>query len=100
MLYAAIGTQLVACPPRDLVVPLPQTGVRSALSLTSDRHRPSCLLTQFLDFFFTRIKINDTGFHPSYPFISMCGKEHNFILPVRDLPADVNKQHTRLCTGD
>lgn len=33
----------------------------------------------FLDFFFRRLKINDTGHHPEYPYISPCGKEMNFV---------------------
>ena len=34
---------------------------------------------KFLDFFFKRLKPNDTGENPDYPYISPCGKEMNFI---------------------
>ncbi|MBL8018314.1 MAG: DUF4505 family protein [Leptospirales bacterium] len=33
----------------------------------------------FLDFFFARLKSNDTGSHPEYPYLSPCGRELNFI---------------------
>lgn len=36
----------------------------------------------FLDFFFQRIRPNNTGRHEAYPFISPCGNEMNFIEPA------------------
>ncbi len=33
----------------------------------------------FLDFFFKRLKPNDTGLYSEYPFVSPCGREMNFI---------------------
>lgn len=33
----------------------------------------------FLDFFFARLKSNDTGRHPDHPYLSPCGRELNFI---------------------
>lgn len=33
---------------------------------------------KFLNFFFSRLKINDTGDHPDYDFVSPCGDEMNF----------------------
>lgn len=32
------------------------------------KHQPYC--PKFLDFFFSRVKRNDTGPHPEYPFVS------------------------------
>ena len=41
---------------------------------------------QFLKFFFSRLKLNDTGrYYPAFPFLSPCGKERNFIR-CDDLP--------------
>ena len=35
---------------------------------------------QFLKFFFSRLKLNDTGrYYPDFPFLSPCGRERNFI---------------------
>lgn len=34
---------------------------------------------KFLDFFFRRLKKNDTGRHPEYPYVSPCGKEMNYL---------------------
>jgi len=33
----------------------------------------------FLDFFYERLKQNDTGVHAEYPFVSPCGHEMNFV---------------------
>ncbi|HBS05775.1 MAG TPA: DUF4505 domain-containing protein [Leptospiraceae bacterium] len=33
----------------------------------------------FLDFFFERLKPNDTGMHDEYPYVSPCGREMNFV---------------------
>ena len=35
----------------------------------------------FLDFFFKRMKRNDTEVHSEYPYVSVCGRELNFISP-------------------
>ena len=41
---------------------------------------------QFLKFFFSRLKHNDTGrYYPNFPFLSPCGRERNFIR-CDDLP--------------
>ena len=34
---------------------------------------------RFLDAFFRRLKRNETGRHPSHPFLSPCGREWNFV---------------------
>lgn len=34
---------------------------------------------RFLDFFFRRLRDNDTGRHGAWPFLSPCGLEHNFV---------------------
>lgn len=34
---------------------------------------------KFLQFFFTRIKLNDTNRYQDFPFISPCGRERNYI---------------------
>lgn len=34
---------------------------------------------KFLNFFFKRLKKNDTGIHEDYPFVSPCGNEMNYI---------------------
>ncbi|EMJ96045.1 DUF4505 family protein [Leptospira alstonii] len=36
----------------------------------------------FLDFFITRIRKNDTGEHPECPYLSVCNGEWNFIQPA------------------
>lgn len=34
----------------------------------------------FLNLFYTRLKYNDTGrYQTFFPFLSLCGKEHNFV---------------------
>ncbi len=33
----------------------------------------------FLDFFFRRVTRNTTGRHNSFPFVSLCGREMNFV---------------------
>ena len=41
---------------------------------------------QFLKFFFSRLKLNDTGrYYPDFPYLSPCGRERNFIR-CDDLP--------------
>ncbi|ORX97189.1 hypothetical protein K493DRAFT_314163 [Basidiobolus meristosporus CBS 931.73] len=35
---------------------------------------------RFLDFFFQRLRVNDTGRNEQYPYVSPCGKELNYIL--------------------
>ncbi|EKU22542.1 hypothetical protein NGA_0443110, partial [Nannochloropsis gaditana CCMP526] len=50
------------------------------------KNMTSCLKDdKFLNFFFRQIRRNDTGLHPSYPFVSPCGKEMNYLLPA-DMP--------------
>ncbi|KAK2702190.1 hypothetical protein QYM36_002587 [Artemia franciscana] len=39
----------------------------------------------FLKFFFSRIRINETGCHEDFPYISPCGRERNYIR-CDDLP--------------
>lgn len=41
--------------------------------------------TKFLRFFFSQLRINNTGRYLNFPFISPCGKERNFIK-VDDCP--------------
>ncbi|RHX90600.1 DUF4505 domain-containing protein [Leptospira stimsonii] len=36
----------------------------------------------FLDFFISRIRKNETGVHPEYPYLSLCAGEWNFIQPT------------------
>ena len=33
----------------------------------------------FLEFFFKRLRINDTGLNEMYPYVSPCGREMNFV---------------------
>ena len=34
----------------------------------------------FLSFFYNRLRINESGrYHPDFPWISLCGREHNFV---------------------
>ena len=40
---------------------------------------------KFLNFFFRNIKRNDTGKYPDFPYLSMCGREFNFVK-VEDTP--------------
>lgn len=40
---------------------------------------------KFLEFFFKRIRLNNTGRYEDFPFISLCGRERNFIR-CDDLP--------------
>ncbi|CAB3231088.1 unnamed protein product [Arctia plantaginis] len=40
---------------------------------------------KFLEFFFKRIRLNTTGRYQEFPFISLCGRERNFIR-CDDLP--------------
>uniref|UniRef100_A0A0N7ZA47 Uncharacterized protein n=1 Tax=Scylla olivacea TaxID=85551 RepID=A0A0N7ZA47_SCYOL len=40
---------------------------------------------KFLQFFFSRIKFNETGHYPDFPFLSLCGRERNYIR-CDDLP--------------
>lgn len=50
---------------------------------------------QFLDFFFQRLKANDTGKYPDYGYISPCGQEMNYIR-VADVPIvyhDLNEKN-------
>jgi len=37
---------------------------------------------QFLDFFFSQFRRNDTGSFTEYPYFSPCGKEKNYIRPA------------------
>lgn len=34
---------------------------------------------KFLEFFFKRIRLNTSGRYPEFPFISLCGRERNYI---------------------
>ncbi|MBM9501834.1 DUF4505 family protein [Leptospira sp. 201903071] len=36
----------------------------------------------FLDFFISRIRKNETGIHPEFPYLSICAGEWNFIQPT------------------
>ncbi|XP_071526729.1 UPF0598 protein CG30010 [Panulirus ornatus] len=40
---------------------------------------------KFLQFFFSRLRFNETGRYPEFPFLSPCGRERNFIR-CDDLP--------------
>lgn len=40
---------------------------------------------KFLQFFFSRIQLNETGSYPEFPFLSLCGRERNYIR-CDDLP--------------
>ncbi|EKR63938.1 hypothetical protein LEP1GSC036_1207 [Leptospira weilii str. 2006001853] len=37
---------------------------------------------EFLDFFISRIRKNDTGEHPEFPYLAVCNGEWNFIQPA------------------
>lgn len=40
----------------------------------------TCLKSEkFLNFFFSRLRANNTGLHEEYPLVSPCGREMNFI---------------------
>jgi hypothetical protein len=44
----------------------------------------------FLDFFFRRLRVNDTGQHmAAYPYLSPCGRELNYVAP-QDTPIVVH----------
>jgi Domain of unknown function (DUF4505) len=40
---------------------------------------------QFLDFFFKRLRVNETDRYPCFPYISLCGRERNYVR-CDDLP--------------
>lgn len=40
---------------------------------------------KFLQFFFNRVRINETDRYPEFPFVSLCGRERNYIR-CDDLP--------------
>lgn len=40
---------------------------------------------KFLQFFFSRIQVNETDSYPEFPFLSLCGRERNYIR-CDDLP--------------
>ncbi|MCE9597804.1 MAG: DUF4505 family protein [Spirochaetia bacterium] len=46
----------------------------------------------FLDFFYTRLKPNDTGLHPEFPFLSPCGGELNFVRTTGQGPIVFQKK--------
>ncbi len=37
---------------------------------------------EYIDYFYMRLKPNDTGEHREYPYISLCGREKNFVQPL------------------
>ncbi|WP_078127936.1 DUF4505 family protein [Leptospira alexanderi] len=37
---------------------------------------------EFLDFFISRIRKNETGEHPEFPYLAVCNGEWNFIQPA------------------
>ncbi|XDD51769.1 DUF4505 family protein [Leptospira sp. WS92.C1] len=39
----------------------------------------------FLDFFISRIRKNETRLHPEYPYLSVCAGEWNFIQPTTSI---------------
>ena len=44
------------------------------------RNYATCLKDKtFLDFFFKQLRVNTTTFYPELPFVSLCGKEQNFL---------------------
>lgn len=44
------------------------------------RNYATCLKDKtFLDFFFKQLRANTTQFYPEIPFVSLCGKEQNFL---------------------
>ena len=46
---------------------------------------------KFLDFFFKRLRVNDTGsYHDDFPYVSPCGREMNYIR-CDDLPVVFNQ---------
>ena len=60
---------------------------------------------QFLDFFFKRIKINDTGrYEAEFPYFSPCGRERNYVR-CDDLPivfthlSAVDNEYQMCCCG-
>ena len=40
---------------------------------------------KFLDFFFKRLRVNETDRYPCFPYISLCGRERNYVR-CDDLP--------------
>ncbi|XP_045130702.1 UPF0598 protein C8orf82 homolog [Portunus trituberculatus] len=75
----------------------PQSGIRKYfyyidhqgmlfLDDTRMKNFTSCFKEKkFLQFFFSRMKFNETGRYPEFPFLSLCGCERNYIR-CDDLP--------------
>lgn len=49
---------------------------------------------KFLQFFFSRIQLNETDSYPEFPFLSLCGRERNYIR-CDDLPLVFTHQTTK-----
>lgn len=57
---------------------------------TLPRNIATCIKDKkFLKFFFQQLRINNTGTFIEYPYVSMCGKERNFLCPVDPLSSIV-----------
>lgn len=50
----------------------------------------------FLDFFISRIRKNETGVHPEFPYVSVCAGEWNFILPETSVFVFQKKENENL----
>ncbi|MBI3258275.1 MAG: DUF4505 family protein, partial [Ignavibacteriae bacterium] len=44
----------------------------------------------YIDYFYRNLKLNETGEYPEYPFISLCGREKNYVRTV-DTPIVFNR---------
>ncbi|KAI9359595.1 hypothetical protein DFJ73DRAFT_957413 [Zopfochytrium polystomum] len=61
---------------------------------------------RFLDFFFSRLQLNDSGRHPEYKYLSPCGPEFNYVqsedapIVFTDLRQAGNGSHTLTWAGN
>lgn len=78
---------LTSCLKNDKVRQTDDRSINQSISRPIDMHpyTSKSPRQQFLDFFFSQVRRNDTGLHPTYPFVSPCGREMNYILPA-DMP--------------
>lgn len=56
---------------------------RLFLEQTTPKNIATCLKDKkFLDFFFVNYRKNTTGYYSDIPYVSLCGKEINFVTPM------------------
>lgn len=63
---------------------------RGRIFLEESKHRSyatSLNDKKFLDFFLSRLRRNETKFNPEIPFVSLCGKEVNYVRPYDTVSA-------------